>query len=221
MDRKKVGLLVWDFTDIQEIKNEWMDQCYRYCDSLIVAVPEDDVYRRAFASEPKLAFDVKRQHLLGQAGIKEVIPIPFRCIESDLFQNLHETHPFQIFFYGTDYGQEFLYEQKELKKRNVTVIPLIPRGATSASVSCSFRYMLNNLMPDIKIILFGAGKYFDIYMKQYGVDFRPEYAVDNNQKLWGTKKSGIWIESPDRLKKENVAHTIVILCCKEGLLQKS
>ncbi len=215
MDKKTVGLLLWDFTDPQEIKSVWMETCFAYCHSLIVAVPEDDVFRRAFASEPKLAFEVKKQLLLNQTGIKEVLPIPFRCMEPDFFQKLYDMHPFQVFFYGTDYGQEFLYEKKELKKRNINLVPLIPAIENISSVNTSFRYMLDNLMPDIKIILFGTGKYFDIYMEQYGDDFRPVYAVDNNQNLWGTKKSGIRINSPDRLKKENVAQTIVILCCKD------
>lgn len=215
MDKKNVGLLLWDFTDVQDSKNEWMEQCFRYCNSLIVVIPEDDVYRRAFASEPKLCFDVKKQYLLGQKGIKEVLPIPFRCTETNLFQKFYEVYPFQVFFYGTDYGQDFLCEKKELEKLGVTFVSLIPLGAKLPSDNNSFRYMMNNLMPDIKIVLFGTGKYFDIYMEQYGSDFQPEYAVDNNQKLWGTKKSGICIESPDTLKKENVVRTIVILCCKD------
>ena len=49
MDKKNVGLLLWDFTDVQDSKNEWMEQCFRYCNSLIVVIPEDDVYGRPFA----------------------------------------------------------------------------------------------------------------------------------------------------------------------------
>ena len=40
MDKKTVGLLLWDFTDPQEIKSVWMETCFAYCHSLIVAVPE-------------------------------------------------------------------------------------------------------------------------------------------------------------------------------------
>ncbi len=216
MDGTKVGLLLWDFLEINDIENEWMKKCREYCDKLIMVIPEDDVYRRAFASDPRLTFDRKKQQLFSQMGndIAEIIPLPYRCVEPDFFQRLHDTYPFQVFFYGTDYGQEFLNEKRELEKRNVSFVPLFSLRVRKEKIYDSFCYMLHNLMPDIKIILFGAGKYFDIFMERYGADFRPEYAVDNNQSLWGTQKSGIWIYSPDKLKKENVSRTIVILCSK-------
>lgn len=214
MNVKNVGLLLWDFTDFQEMGKQWIDRCMEYCDRLIVVLPEDDVYRRAFGSDPKLAFDSKKQQLLSQPYIEEVIPLPFRCVEPDFFQVLHHTFPFHTFFYGTDYGQEFLNERKELEKKNVTFVSLIPQGVQTKVISGSFQYMLNNLMPDIKIVLFGTGKYFDIYMEHYGNDFRPEYAVDSNQKLWGEQKSGVRIYSPDKLKEADTSKTMVILCCK-------
>lgn len=130
MDGKKVGLLLWDFIEVCDMNHEWIERCLEYCDKLIMVVPEDDVYRRAFALDPKLTFDVKKHHLLNQIGmyIEEVIPLPYRCVEPDFFLRLHNVYPFQVFFYGTDYGQEFLYEKRELKKRMLPLFLFFLQG---------------------------------------------------------------------------------------------
>lgn len=63
-----------------------------------------------------------------------------------------------------------------------------------------------------KKILFGVGRMFDIYMKEYGIKFGPAFAVDNNASLWGTKKSGILICPPQDIVKVPEENRSVILC---------
>lgn len=47
-----------------------------------------------------------------------------------------------------------------------------------------------------KRILFGSGKMFDVYMRDFGSKYPPFFVVDNNAALWGTDKLGIPIRSP-------------------------
>lgn len=63
-----------------------------------------------------------------------------------------------------------------------------------------------------KKVLFGAGKMFDVYMKEYGGKYPPVFAVDNNAFLWGTKKLGIPICDPRTILELQEEERIVILC---------
>lgn len=65
---------------------------------------------------------------------------------------------------------------------------------------------------DHQIILFGAGKMFDVYMENFGERYKPDYVVDNNQGLWGTQKQGISIRSPQELSKNQSEKYVVIIC---------
>lgn len=66
---------------------------------------------------------------------------------------------------------------------------------------------------DREIILFGTGKMFDAYMREFGDKYRPSYAVDNNSKLWGSTKDGIKIISPQELL--NVKSDKVVIVCNQ------
>jgi len=76
---------------------------------------------------------------------------------------------------------------------------------------------LSNVRPDQKIVLYGTGKYFEEYMARYGGKKQclPAYAIDGNESLWGTTKLGVEIKSPDALKEEIPADTLVVTCAKD------
>lgn len=63
-----------------------------------------------------------------------------------------------------------------------------------------------------KIILFGAGKMFDVYMQEFGKKHPPDFAVDNNADLWGTVKMGIPVRNPRDILKIVENQRIVIVC---------
>lgn len=63
-----------------------------------------------------------------------------------------------------------------------------------------------------KKILFGAGRMFDVYMKEYGGKYPPFFAVDNNVSLWGTEKLGIPICDPRTILELQEEERIVIIC---------
>lgn len=60
------------------------------------------------------------------------------------------------------------------------------------------RIILDNPYTKFRVVLFGTGKYFDVYIERLGLkkEYAPVYAVDNNEELWGSEKQGIRIESP-------------------------
>ncbi|NLL75906.1 MAG: sugar phosphate isomerase/epimerase [Clostridiales bacterium] len=64
----------------------------------------------------------------------------------------------------------------------------------------------------MKRILFGAGKMFDVYMKEFGGKYPPDFAVDNNASLWGTFKMGIPICKPQDILKIPENERVVIVC---------
>ena len=72
-----------------------------------------------------------------------------------------------------------------------------------------------NLFHDVegkKIILFGAGEYFNRYLTKYGSEHPPAYIVDNDKKKWHTYKCGVKILSPQYLQQENASDLRVIIC---------
>lgn len=67
-------------------------------------------------------------------------------------------------------------------------------------------------MESKKKILFGAGKMFDVYMKEFGSKYPPVFAVDNNSELWGTSKRDILIHNPQDILSIPEDERLVIIC---------
>ena len=51
--------------------------------------------------------------------------------------------------------------------------------------------------PGKQLILFGAGKMVQNYLECWGEEFPPAYLVDNNSKIWGEKRLGYEVKSPN------------------------
>lgn len=49
------------------------------------------------------------------------------------------------------------------------------------------------------IILFGAGKMAENYMEAFGEKYPPLFLVDNNSKVWGTKRLGFEVKNPEAI----------------------
>ena len=74
---------------------------------------------------------------------------------------------------------------------------------------------LRGLQKDKKLILFGSGKYFDLFRKYYKELHPVSYAVDSSSEFWNMEKDSIPIKSPDELKNEAPENCLVILCGKD------
>lgn len=66
-----------------------------------------------------------------------------------------------------------------------------------------------------KIVLFGTGKFADYYYHRYGLEHDVEFYVDNNEKLWGSKKNGREIKNPEILKDLSENDYRIIIAVKD------
>ena len=133
--------------------------------------------------------------------------------ESELsYRAAYEKYGFDICYYGSYYGNNFIQDRLFLEKCGVAFSSAIPESIRGINVGNAIKLFLKKNKV-YKIVLFGTGIYFNYYMDNYGQEFIPAYAVDNNTEKWGIEKSGILIENPKKLKEEKDA--IVIICAKE------
>jgi len=122
---------------------------------------------------------------------------------------------FEKYYYGTEYGQQYLRDCDFAKSNGIKMISFSPEAFVHVGLPDSFSIALKNVQPDQKIILFGTGRYFDLYMERYADKYKPAYAVDNNQKLWGKYKDKVLIKNSESITKESPEKIIVILCAKD------
>lgn len=127
------------------------------------------------------------------------------------YQNVYNCVHFDLCVYGTEYGERFLNDCQFMKKENINFIPI----ACDQGVSDSLRLVLDSVQHTQKLVLFGTGHYFDLYMDQYGNYRKPDYVVDNDSSKWNTSKGDVKIINPDVLRDENTDEILVIICCKK------
>lgn len=64
-----------------------------------------------------------------------------------------------------------------------------------------------------KIVLFGAGKMMEHYLKKYGTNYPPVFVVDNDMSKWNTEKFGFAIKNPHAICDLDSSQYRVIICC--------
>lgn len=62
------------------------------------------------------------------------------------------------------------------------------------------------------IVLFGAGRMMDHYIRKYGIKYPPAFVVDNDESKWNTEKLGFSIMSPQVLYELTPGQYRVIIC---------
>lgn len=190
-----------------------MRECKESCERLVIGIPDEYVMARLFGDSPYSAEDLRRVWL-DCRWVDDVIILDVERLNK---QNVYRELQYDVCFYGSEYGAVFEEDQEFMTSHGVEFIPLM-NGQIIEPVSAgrdAIRLALNNVLPDWKIVLWGAGEYFDYYMKAYGNKYVPAYAVDDNAENWNTEKQGIMIKSPDALKDENREKTFIIVCCAD------
>ena len=191
----------------------WLKNIAKNCEKLILGIPSDYVMTRLYGSGQN-GYNAERVKAIWEdfKFIEQVIILDdYEFSYQTMYEKLH----FDICFYGTEYGDSFKEDKAFFKQHNVAFVPLLPVTFTPEGALDSLELALRNVRFDYKIILFGTGKYFDLFVSRYGNNHPIAYAIDNDSKKWGTNKAGIPIKSPDELAQEDYSKVLVVLCGKK------
>lgn len=63
-----------------------------------------------------------------------------------------------------------------------------------------------------QIIIFGAGKMLDVYMREFGSSYLPSMVVDNNKAIWESRRHGVTVYNPHQILTIPKEDRIVIIC---------
>lgn len=66
---------------------------------------------------------------------------------------------------------------------------------------------------DKKLILFGAGQMLFDYMRVFGEQYPPYFAVDNGEARWNTEVQGVPVKSPRAILEVPEEERNVVICC--------
>lgn len=197
-------------------KNDsWLCKIAAQCDKMMLGIPNEWIVARIFGDNLEYCAQDTRNMLL-ESGIFDDVLI----LNADelRYQKIYERIPYDACFYGTEYGISFLEDQKFMIRNQIAFVSLAPESVTSVENGASLRLALENVQRRQKIVLFGAGIYFDIYMKRYAgtsLKYQPAYAVDNDSAKWNKKKNGVKICNPSVLLQEDPENVLIIICTKK------
>ena len=180
--------------------------------SLTVGIPSNYVMARLYG-EGKNGYDAEatRAFLLDFKFIDDVLILD----DHDFgYRAAYEKLKFDVCYYGSEYGSQFEKDKAFFSENGVDFLPLIPPRASAPEKGDSMSLALKNLQKDKKLILFGTGKYFDLFLDRYSSLHSIAYAIDSDSSRWNSQKRAVLIKSPDSLKSENPQDCLVVLCAK-------
>lgn len=200
---------VFDSKDIGQY--EWLHKISKYCDDFVLGIPDEWIVARLYGDRPYSSQEMQK-FWIESGWFANVIILDAEHLN---YQKVHKRIPFDVCFYGCEYGQAFQQDTDFAKRNNIEFVSVAPQKAMSMIGGGAVRLALEDVQKQQKIILFGTGKYFEVYMKEYGEKYRPTYAIDNDVNKWNTEKNGIPIFEPGRLLKEVPDEVLVIICSKD------
>ncbi|SCY08880.1 Phosphorylcholine metabolism protein LicD [Lachnospiraceae bacterium XBB2008] len=190
---------------------EWMHAISDECEKFILGIPDEWVIARLYGDIP---YDVSsfRDMMMETGWFSDVRIIDAAHLN---YRVMHEEIEFDALWYGTEYGKKFLADRAYLEDRGCTLISLETESYLPVSDGGSLRVACSDLTRDQKLILFGAGRYFEAFMRDYGSKYNPSYAVDNNPDRQGIDVSGVYIDSPKRIMNESADDILVVICSRD------
>lgn len=206
----KKGYILGNFEDAG-IEEGYLQGCKDCCEMLVFGIPADELVLRMTDKLPEKGFTEKKEHILQLQLADEIVEVNTDNI--NVMESYYQIG-YDVYFYGTEYGKKYEVDREFLFEKGVSMILLSSENRKGGEGEDSLWKALNNATADRKVILFGTGKYFDYYIERYGEEFPPAYSVDNDEKKWNTKKSGILIQNPETLREEQINNVFVVLCCK-------
>lgn len=208
----KIGYIAGEFSEITYEAVLRLAQIHSRCEKLVVGLFSDDFLLRITNKMALRSYEQRKQMLEAIKYVDEIIEITQENLSKRI---IYEQIHFDVCYIGTEYGAAYQGDLEWAREHSVELI--LPETDGRISDLEALKTILDNPYKKYRIVLFGTGIYFDAYMDRLGTkkEYAPVYAVDNNQELWGTKKRGIRIESPEKLLAEDKEKLLVILCCKK------
>lgn len=208
----KVGYMAGEFSEINYEVILRFSQIYSQCEKLVVGLFSDDFILRTTNKAASVSYEQRKQMLEAIRYVDEIIEVTQENLSKRvIYEQIH----FDVCYIGTEYGTAYQRDLEWAQEHSVELI--LPETDGRISDLEALKVILDNPYKKYRIVLFGTGIYFDAYMDRLGMkkEYAPVYAVDNNKELWGKKKRGIRIESPEKLLAEDKDKLLVILCCKK------
>ena len=180
------------------------------CEKVILGIPDNLTFARLYGDLPYSA-EEKKIELLNGTHVDDVLIIGDRSGYRQVYEKIH----YDNLYYGSHFGKAFDDFIEFAKSKKIHMSSMLPDSFIPAGLVDALKIALGNLQQHQKIILFGTGHYFDLYMETYGRKYIPAYAVDNDTKKQGLNKNGINIYSPDILNTEKTDDILIIICTKK------
>ncbi len=174
---------------------------------LVIGIPGNAVLARIFGNQSFPDAEKTKKELEG-LGWKEVVVLDAEMLSRRaMYRQLH----FSRCFYRSEYGEEFRKDREFFALAGVKMESCIPGAYCGGQKTDAMKITLLDQKRS-RIILFGTGVYFEHYMRHYGKEYPPAYAVDNDTSKWGCVKDGVRIYPPSALADEHTDGCLLVLC---------
>lgn len=212
--RYKIGYCaaIVDASDFR--KYIWIKEFASQCEQFILGIPNVDIVSDIYHGTLDYNVDEICEYWGNIRWVDSIVVIDREDLD---YQNAYARFHFDACIYGSRYGLRFEEDKKFMIDKGVSFLSALPEKLEQRKENQALELPLKYYKISRKVILFGTGKYFDIYMERFGERFKPAYAIDNSNDKQGTQKAGIEIASPLKLKEEKTKEVLVIICSRNFL----
>lgn len=213
-EKYKLGYCMGVLSAEDKDKYVWLKESISSCEKFVLGIPNEWIMARLFGESRSYHAEREKQNWIDTGWFSDVIILDAEHLS---YQKMYETIQYDICFYGTEYGKVFEMDKIFMQDHGIVFQSLMPEKCIIADQGNSLKLPIEDLQRRQKLILFGTGTYFDIYMQKYGKmgeKYLPAYAIDNDPNKWNTEKDNIKIVDPAVLSKEASKDMLVIVCSK-------
>lgn len=207
----KTGYCAANTADLNPLHFVWLKKMALQCERFILGIPNKKVVDKLFEKNENYNPGYLRDFWKEIWWIDDVVILDFEDLD---YRKAYEKFAFDVCFYGSRYGLMFERDNTFMKEHNVSFMPVLPEKLEIGGEFNAIELPLKQIYLQKKLVLFGTGLYFEIFLKKYAQEYRPVYAVDNDKEKWESYKDGVLILNPSVLLSEKPENTLIIVCSK-------